>query len=215
MSNLDEIKLKINKLNDSVSQTVNSFSNVENLTDSDIKQIGETYNYSEVSDKLANTINTNSTNISFRNTSLNNLKTSFSGVADETTGNITQIPTPDVEQEPVTTTTSTQINTVPIGLGIAATGISASIGAVVVDSMNSKKRKTLDSTLEAYEDFDSPQVKNVYTEEEIKKQPVEEAFANKQTKIEEVLPYHAASRDKSALEKFYGTDTSDYNNNDD
>lgn len=124
----------------------------------------------------------------------------ISSVGQYQNGNVTVIPTPEVpvEQQPQTS----PINTVPIGLGIAAAGISASVGTVIVDSMSTdekpaKKRNAAAdfSELEMfYDDSNDIEEENIYIQNE------DAVMSSKQ--IEEVVPYHA-SRDTNTINKFY------------
>jgi hypothetical protein len=138
-----------------------------------------------ISDSLdISSLEDNSTNISLR----------------KALSSFTQIPSSDTGTSVTTTNsnTSSTINTIPIGLGIAATGISASIGAVVVDSMNSKNNKRkidYSSELEDYQD-------SIETKKEEKEL---DAFASEK----EIVPnesYKASSRNKENLEKFFDDD---------
>lgn len=137
------------------------------------------------------------TNLSQAATAMSNSNISLIGQSQNT--NVTVIPTPE---SPLNQQTQTApINTIPIGLGIAASGISASVGTVIVDSMNSnnKTQNTASTSdfdeLEIYnDDSDIIDVENNYM------QPEDAVMSSKQ--IDEVMPYHAA-RDINAINKFY------------
>lgn len=88
------------------------------------------------------------------------------------------------------------INTIPIGLGIAASGIAGSVGAVVVDSMVPTEKK---DPIPEYEEPVEIVEKVKKTEEEI-----DESIAREE-KFDDVTPYHA-SRDRKVIDKFYDED---------
>ncbi len=104
----------------------------------------------------------------------------------------------ELESEPQTTvipppspqeTESHEINTVPIGLGIAAAGITGSIGAVIVSEQNRKKNFKLDEYKESYEEEYQPEsISNTY---------------DRKPEISDPVPYEALNRDKQKLNKFY------------
>lgn len=118
--------------------------------------------------------------------------------------NITQIPPVTDEQAPqqevTPQETTTPINTVPIGLGIGAAGISGAIGAVIVDSMNDNKKEKIDDynpEIEQYEPSDASEEPEM----------IEPVFDDK-------APYHA-SRNSSSIDKYYGTNITEYYENED
>jgi len=114
--------------------------------------------------------------------------------------NITTIPVPTYppEEAPVQTE---PINTVPIGLGIAATGISGAVGAVLVDSYNDKKKEP---TIEDYKDPEEEFDLDLEPEEETRDLSYPPQLEPDPT------PYYA-SRNNSALQaKFYDEELPSY-----
>ena len=85
------------------------------------------------------------------------------------------------------------INTIPIGLGIAASGIAGSAGMVAVDSILPHEEK---DPLPEYEENTEIVEKIQKPEEQI------DEFIAREEKFDDVTPYHAA-RDKEVIEKFY------------
>lgn len=119
----------------------------------------------------------------------NSMATSLSQTTDP---NITVIPAPtsqaeepQVQPEP--------INTVPIGLGIAAAGISGAVGAVLVDSYNDKHKAPV---IEEYRDPDDEL--NLEDEEE---EPIDMRYPA--PKVPDSTPYYASRNNSSVQAKFY------------
>lgn len=167
--NIQELKKEMNKLNTSVAVTLREFSEADQFKTKDIEDIfGKFDNKTDVASLAVNNNLKIAPNIQeFRN----NLSTSVIGAVDST------------------------VNTVPIGLGIGAAGITASIGAVVVDSMNKPKHET-------FEEYKEPK-----THEEMKfdynnLNRVEEERNKEEEKEAAPTPYFA-SRDKFKNDKFY------------
>lgn len=114
---------------------------------------------------------------------------------------------PPVTQQP-TEKTSSSYNTVPIGLGIAAAGITGALGAVIIDDKkykDNRKRKMYYDDRNSEEEL---QLEGTYdTSNSINQN---ESFASKNStinqqnlnEIEDNTPYHA-SRDKNSINKFY------------
>ena len=106
---------------------------------------------------------------------------------------VTKIPEPDTTTEQTEVSEKSSINTIPIGLGIAASGIAGAAGMVAVDSMLPPEEK---DPLPEYEE-------NIEIVEKKKEEgkPTDE-FLAREEKFDDVTPYHA-SRDKEVIEKFY------------
>ena len=84
-----------------------------------------------------------------------------------------------------------QPSTIPVGLGIAASGIAASAGTVIVDSMYSNEKEN-ESEIENIDEY--------VTEEKINKS---DNLEEKKYEMDDIpIPYHA-SRDKDIVNKFY------------
>ena len=214
VDDLWDVKRGVSKLNLSLSKTMKNYAKADELNTSDLKELSNLFG------EPITKINPETLGSSFKKVEVTNLATQVeSTTVDPTTnpvtsptdpvqtpdpgqGNITQIP-PVTTENPTTpgvtntTTTSSEINTVPIGLGIAATGIAASAGAVVVGTMKQKQK----DNIPYYDDGT-----NSEKEEETFYEPDEYEEYEKEHRFAEVTPYHA-SRDKQAMNKFYGEDT--------
>lgn len=101
------------------------------------------------------------------------------------TADVTKIP--PVGENNTQTESNDSINTVPIGLGIAAAGITGAVGAVALDSMHYRYKKDLDD----YDDTEQ------YIEEKI------EDKREKDIVFDDIRPYRA-ERDQNKVDKFYG-----------
>lgn len=114
--------------------------------------------------------------------------------------NVTVIEVPKQEEVVIDNTQPTIINTVPIGLGIAATGISASVGTVIVDSMYDSKKSNVPTSYKNNKEFNNLEEFNENVSQ------LDDDSMNEQmvmaSKEEEFTPYHA-SRDKETINKFY------------
>lgn len=113
------------------------------------------------------------------------------------TTEITQIPKPvTTEQQSVNSEpTQTEINTIPIGLGIGASGIAGAVGTVIVDSMMDNDKQ------DDIEEYKEP-------EEWI--EPKKEKTNEKDRVFENRNMVYQASHDNEKISKFYGTDITDY-----
>ncbi len=114
---------------------------------------------------------------------------------------------PPVTQQP-TETTSSSYNTVPIGLGIAAAGITGALGAVIIDDKKYKENKKRKMYYDDRNSDDDIQLEGTYdTSNNINQR---ESFASETSiidkqnlkEIEDNTPYHA-SRDRNSINKFY------------
>ena len=160
LDELQKLKKSINKLNDSVTITLKEFSEADQFKTKDVEDIFGKFNNS--TDVASLSVN-NNLNVA------NNVKLFKENMATNV------ISVADVET-----------NTVPVGLGIAAAGITGAVGAVVVDSMMDKSKK---ETSESFNELE--------TYEEEPKEIKEEK------KIEETPTPYFASRDKVKNDKFY------------
>lgn len=88
-----------------------------------------------------------------------------------------------------------EINTVPIGIGIGATGIAASVGAVLVDSAKHNKKDTLEYYKPNKEEQDEYIPRSIQQHRDI----------NDWNIIDDKTPYNAL-RDKEIKSKFYNQD---------
>ncbi len=171
----------------------NCFKDYKELIDSLVTQIDDLkVDTNELTKGLEKTINSFSEiekDTSFRKIDLsNNMENALEG------STVTRIPAASTEQTSETEVqTKDPINTIPIGLGIAASGIAGSVGAVVVDSMMPTEKK---DPIPDYEE-------NVAVVEKAKKKENEyDEFVASEHKFDDVTPYHA-SRDRETIDKFY------------
>ena len=150
-NDISDIKSKINKLTSNLRQIKANYSDIENVTSDDIKEISDLYSDTPASEQLRKIASEATTSLS------------------EATGdsNVTVIP-------PVSETDASiqeqPYSTVPIGLAIGATGIAGSVGAVIV---NEKYGPTVvESEIEEYHDLkdDKPDFE---IKEEKQKEPPE------------------------------------------
>ena len=148
--------------------------------------------YKEILDSLINELDTLKveTNELVKSLGKTDLLNSLGGAVEN--NNVTKIP------EPVTETDSSvqeqdPINTVPIGLGIAASGIAGSVGAVIADSMMPSEQK------DVIPDYEEPT--EIVEKVEKSKEELDESIAREE-KFDDVSPYHA-ERNKEVIDKFY------------
>ena len=181
---------KSSKIIDSINNYLNN-SNISNIVlniETDIKKIsmehGDCFtNYNELIVEILDNIKDATSDINDLSTSLKNTVNSLDGEVNLRKNNslsdtnVTKID-PVVEEE-----VEEGINTVPIGLGIAATGIAGAAGAIYLDANHYRREKPLDD----------------YRESDV---VVEEKIEPKETEFDEITPYHA-SRDSKTMEKFY------------
>ncbi len=181
----------IDEVNNSLNNT--SLSNIVLELDNELNKLNFEHgnclkDYKEDLDNLTIEIDKLKTDINEFNIALDKTVKSFSNVEDikqsDLLNNVSQLPTTEIKEDKT-------VNTVPVGLGIAASGIAGSVGAVVVDSMFHNEEK------DTIPDYDEPRVEVV----EKKKPEFDESIA-RETKFDDVTPYHA-SRDKEELSKFY------------
>lgn len=114
---------------------------------------------------------------------------------------------PPVTQQPAETTSSSY-NTVPIGLGIAAAGITGALGAVIIDDKKYKEKQRRKMYYDDKNSEEDLQLEGTYdTQNNINQR---ESFTSSTSVInksnlremEESTPYHA-SRDRNSINKFY------------
>ena len=131
--------------------------------------------------------------------------------ANTNIADVTRIPPPEntTETQQTSNNSTSSISPTAIGLGIAATGISGAVGAVVLDSMNTpkitmknKSDKIGDMFIEEYkEDNEDDKKVSNYVVNDTNMEIPKSAINN--IKDEEISPYHAL-RSKVELNKFYG-----------
>ena len=167
LEKIEELKKELNELQYSLQSSCDNFTSIEKNQDSEIEY---------------RTSVTNPTEMIHAST------------------DISKIPPVTEQQQTIennqTEESQTTINTVPIGLGIAATGIAGSVGAVILDSMNDKKKVDI-------EEYTMPE------EEEYRPSPKGDTQQRLEPVFDDNSPYHA-SRNKEAMNKFYGTNITEY-----
>lgn len=122
------------------------------------------------------------------------------------TQNMSSSTIPPVTEQPTENTTSSY-NTVPIGLGIAAAGITGAIGAVIIDDKKYKESKKRRMYYDDRNSDDDLKLEGTYdTSNNINQR---ESFASKNSNFDKQnlkeiadTPYHA-SRDRNSMNKFY------------
>lgn len=173
INDINILKKEVVGLDNSLETTIKKYAKLENLNEMDLTELNKLYGNS-----LSKLLVPENNNIQVAAKKiLNNIGN---------VGDVTQIPPVTQEETPQ----QEPINTIPIGLGIAAAGITGAIGAVVVDSMNDKKEKQLEDNLESYQEDEEVVNSSDYIP---KPAPV----------MESAEPYHA-SRKRESIDKFYG-----------
>ena len=104
------------------------------------------------------------------------------------------IPLPNYQQEEKNGIFLEGYNTTPIGLGIAAAGITGAIGAVVVDSMMPKSSRKIKNKIDD-EDI------NHYVDYEIAEESEEKPIVS--LKIDPSMTSYQAIRNQDSMKKFY------------
>ena len=187
-----EIETTIRQINFEHANCISNYKDTMNDIYEKIDELKE--NLNQLQDGLATTIQNFSaagTNYRQTNTESAKLETSVTKVPPVTSQEPEIISSEPVEAQQT-------INTIPIGLGIAATGIAGSVGAIVLDSMNDHKKISLEQykPTETIEDNTTPILKE---KSDISIAPV----------FEDNTPYHA-SRNNEAMNKFYGSNITEY-----
>ena len=206
----DSNRVDLEKLSNSLKVVENANNNLNNMSlsnlvselDNDLNKVNFEHGhclkgYKELLDSLIKEIESLKIEVNELDVGLNKSINSFKDIEYRKTdllnnldGEVTKIPEVNNQQE---VETKEPINTVPIGLGIAAAGIAGSVGAVAVDSMMPIEKKEV-----------IPEYEETVVEERqkpVEKEPEEEYLAS-ETKFDDVTPYHA-SRNKEVLDKFY------------
>lgn len=124
--------------------------------------------------------------------------------SNQSNSNITTIPYNGTEQTQ-NLESNTPYNTVPIGLGIAASGIAGAIGAVIIDDRKTKKKKRKPNKV--YSDDGDIELEGEYRDNSLENA----SFASEtRTTLQDLdidyadnQRYRASSRDKDNLDKFY------------
>ena len=196
IEDISDVQKEISELNNAIDKTTKKYQKVDQLDSHDITDISTSFKNQKLN-SLKENIERES--IQFRQKLEKNLMSDIeNGISTQTdNANITKIPPVENENsttviDPVTEQPPTQINTIPIGLGIAATGIAGSIGAVVLNELNGNK---------------GGQIEEYKEETDSIAEPTADAYPPViQPDLENYSPYQAA-RNKEILRKFYGDDT--------
>ncbi len=159
---LKNIKKEIAELDHSLRITYTEFAKTEKIDNNEINNVLNLYPDTKAKENIYNIMHNATTNISSLTTDINNVEN--------------------------TQESESSINTIPIGLGIAAAGITGAVGAVTINSLTQPK----DVQIEPYKEPVSQQ-------EQVTK-PVIPQINEKQE--EELTPYHAF-RNQEELNKFY------------
>lgn len=178
---LAKIKRRINKLTDSLSNTIVEFSSSTELKSSDVENILNYYNEKRIS----------GTGISFDSNAFKAAETNLVAAAG-----------------------GTEINTVPIGLGIAAAGVTASVGAVVADSITEPKQENIEQYHEKPQEvkYDYDNLQKV--EQQRMEFPKDENVNNNNPQeVVEETPYLASRNDSEVMNKFYDETTNQESQN--
>lgn len=200
ITKLNELKKEISELDYALKMTYTEFSKTEKIDNNGIYNIVKLYPNPDIEEKINNIIATNPT-IKATNSSLlfnqsqatikepNFIQNSISTLASDINGSIKTIP-PIEQEEPV----KPEINTVPIGLGIAAAGIAGAAGAVALDYISKPKQTHFESYQEPIEyqtQKESPKIQN----------GVENPQSSE--KIQEEQEPYQANQDLNQLDKYY------------
>lgn len=187
---VEEIKQDLNSLIDSLYFSVEKVNNSGTISSNSLKDLIGFYKDTSAGEKLSKLLSESTDsigNIAMRKV-MEAQDPSVSSIGNynnyQDQSNITTIPPVETPKQEVVQ--EQPYSTVPIGLGIAATGISAAAGTVLVDSMyegTSPRPKKFE--IENYNDEDSYD-ENDEEEDTIKAEPYPK-------KVEEYIPpYHAA-----------------------
>ena len=110
---------------------------------------------------------------------------------------VTKVPLPEDNESITEETTTSSINTIPIGLGIATTGIVASTGAVIYDEYKRKNKNNI--ILDKFEPVEdtSIEIEDNAEDSDINKM-------NNEKEIDLKTPAYQAIRNNDNIDKFYG-----------
>lgn len=112
---------------------------------------------------------------------------------------IIPVPKPTIEETQKEGLFPEGYNTTPIGLGIAAAGVTASVGAVVIDSMTPKSYKKAKNKAK----IDDDDI-NDYADYEIADEAEEKPIVS--LRIDPSMTSYQAQRNHEGMKKFYGED---------
>ena len=199
----EEIKQDLDMLIDSLYFSVENVKNTGTISTNSLKKLVSFYKDTSAG-KALNKYLLNSTdsigNVAMRKimSIQDNNVSSINGYSNyQNQENITTIPPVQTEQTKVVE--QQPYSTVPIGLGIAATGISAAAGTVYVDSMyegNNHNSNNSKIKVDNYEDEESYEDNSEEEEETIKAEPYPK-------KVEEYIPPYHASRTPESNNIYY------------
>ena len=206
---IESLKIKISHLQIAIDNTTQKFDSKQNLDYNDYSDLSNNYDGS-ISQVVKNNMNANNVPLLQRVDNVVEMRKVPLGAAvvdgvdtgtmEEANSNVTVIPPASTENTGAATTSTThEINTIPIGLGIAATGITASVGAVIVDGMSGHSNVHY----EAYKPEEEADYDGIEPDHTTRSSSIpEEAF-------ESADAYHAA-RNKKSFDKFYGENNEYY-----
>lgn len=190
IDDIEKVKKEVSNLSDALSRTITTFQK-NAYTDEDIKELSTIYqntDFTKIKDSIVN----------FRE----NIVTDIKNVT--TSGNITRIPPAEKN-----TTTNQELkqpySTVPIGLGIAAAGISASVGAVIVNEHEIKNAKHESNNLPKYNEYVTYEKSNKYIDKNQEDEP--DKFTQLANELNEA---YKASRDEANKSIYYDNPHEEY-----
>ena len=180
-----EIETDIRQINFEHANCISNYRNIINTINDKIEELKR--NLLQLQDALTTTIHNFSSN-ELNNNNHSTLTTSITQIPKANSNEPEIISSEPIEsQEPV--------NTIPIGLGIGAAGIAGSVGSIILNSRNSEKN----SQIEEYHP----------TEEESNVVSSNEKAAEIDHIFDDDSPYHA-TRDSGVMDKFYGSNITEY-----
>ena len=173
LAEIESVKKEISELSSSLKTTYTDFGEKESLDEDGIQSLVKLYPATETEKNVTSLIG-NSPSIRVAKNSAVFINDLDSSIRDSLPSNISPIEETNapivslanslntldinpIAPEQTTQQTSNGINTIPIGLGIAATGITGAIGAVVLDEMNYPTKKKKEVTYKAEKPRPTPE----------------------------------------------------------
>lgn len=124
---------------------------------------------------------------------------------------VTKVPLPEQNNTTISensnSNTSTEINTVPIGLGIATTGIVASAGAVIYDEYKRKNKNNI-----VLDKFEPVEDSSIEIENDVDESDMD--ILNNENNQDLKTPAYEATRSNNNIDKFYGENVEYYEDED-
>ena len=179
---ITRLKQELSQLDTSLKTAYQTFSTNEKYDNNELINIAKLFPNTSTSNSIANLIEKNP--ITRITTQANLFKSYMDPTIQQsnTKVNETNASIISLSNNLKSVVETAEINTVPIGLGIAASGITGAIGAVVVDSLNDSKKETIHEVEEPTPDE--------YYQEPQKEEPMDYQ-----------VPYHA-NRNQEKIDLF-------------